>query len=86
MIEITCEKSDLGNIIASDTQLNPDEQKFLPGLLNVFERLFDGMLGEWDAHPLYLDLKTVSNTLNVRCYNVSMINKYNLIKEPIHLV
>ena len=59
-------KSGLKQVANNATQLNAEEITQLLSLLEEFEDLFDGTLGDWSTEPVDLELKTVSKPFNGR--------------------
>ena len=58
MLDAKYEKANLRAFFKDNcTHLSVPEQKVLPKLLEDFEELFDGMLGDWDCEKVSLQLK-----------------------------
>ena len=53
IIDSTYEKADLKQLV-NDSHLNAEERSFLLSLLEDFENLFDGTLGNWATEPVDL--------------------------------
>ena len=66
--------------------MNADEISQLLRLLEYFEDLFYGTLGDWDIEPVDLVLKPYSKPFNCKYYPVPRINKETLHKELKRLV
>ena len=62
--------------------MNNEERTKLLGLLNYFEDLFDGTLGEWDMKTVDIKLMSDSKPFNCKHYPVPKINKEIFPKEP----
>ena len=86
ILDITYEKADLKQLDDNITQLNYEERTMLPSLLEEFEDLFDGTLGDWATEPVNLELKPYSKPFNNRYYPVPRINKETFQKDLEHLV
>ena len=57
ILDAKYEKADLRAITENCTHLSdPDKQKLLE-LLQEFEELFDGTMGDWDCEPVSLQLR-----------------------------
>ena len=50
----TYTKSDLKQVVNNDKQLNAEERTPLLSLIEDFEDLFDGTLGDWATEPVDL--------------------------------
>ena len=79
-------KADLDQASSNTTQMNAEERNQLLVILKDFEELFDGTLGDWDTHPVDLELNIDSKPFNCKYYPVPRINKDTFIKELDHLV
>ncbi len=66
--------------------LKVDQQKKLLQLLNNFELLFDGTLGDWKTKPVSFQLKEGASPYQGRAFPVPKIHKDTLIKEVDRLV
>ena len=80
ILDSTYANSDLEQVSVNETQLNAEEITQLLSLLQYFEYLFDGPLGDWDTEPIDLELKPYSNQFNFKCYQVHRINKDDFCK------
>ena len=56
-IEITYETVDLEHVYDNATQMNDEEKNQLLGIIQVFEKCFDGTLGDWYSDPVNIELK-----------------------------
>ena len=79
-INITYAKSNLKQVADNATQPNDEEITLLLSLLEDFEDLFDGTLGDWATEPVNLELNPVSKQFNSRYYPVPRINKGKIHK------
>ena len=85
IIYITYAKADLEQVV-NDIQMNAEERNLLPSLLEDFEDLFYGTLGDWDTEPVDLELNPDSKPFNSRYYLVPRINKEIFWKQLKRLV
>ena len=81
IINITYVKSDLNQVADNATQSNAEERTLLLSLLEDFQYLFDGTLGNWSTEPVKLELNPDSKPFNSIYYPVTIINKEKLQKE-----
>ena len=72
--ESTYVKADLEQVVNA-SQLNHEERTFLLVLIEYFEDLFDGTLGNWATEPVDLELNPYSKPFNSIYYPVPRINK-----------
>ena len=79
-------KADLRQLAANTIHLHSEEITELLRLLEYFEDLFDGTLGDWDTEPVDLDLNPGYKPFNSKCYLVPIINNENVCKELKRLV
>ena len=79
-------KAYLEHVVANDRQLNVEERTLLLSLLEDFEDLLDGTLGDWATEPVYLELNPYPKPFNNIYYLVLRINKENFQKYLKHLV
>ena len=86
IIGSTYVKLDLKQVANNVTHLNAEERTLLLSLLEDFEDLFNGTLGDWATEPVDLELKPGSKPFNSRYYPVPRINKEFFCKEPKRLV
>ena len=75
MLDRTYVKAELMHVVDNSTQINTEEITMLLSLLEEFEDLFDGNLGDWATKPINLELNTDSKPFNSRYYLVPRINK-----------
>ena len=67
-------KAELKQVV-NNSQLNSEERTLLLILLEDFEDLFDGTLGNQATDPVDLELNPYYKTFNSRYYPVPRINK-----------
>ena len=68
------------------THLTEDQQQELLELLQDFEELFDGTLGDWKTEPVHLELKPDAKPYHGKAFPVPFIHKETLKKEVERLV
>ena len=81
ILNSTYAKADLKQVANNSTQLNNEERNLLIILLEDFEELFDGTLGDWATEPVNLELNPYSKPFNSRYYLVPIFNKEIFRKE-----
>ena len=86
ILNSTYAKADLKKVANNKTQLNDEERTMLLSLLEYFEDLFDGNLGDWATEPFNLELNIYSKPFNSRYYMVPRINNGKFRKELKRLV
>ena len=74
-------KADLKQVVYNTIQLNAEERTMLLSLLEDFEDLFDGTLGDWATETVDLELNPDYKPFNSRYYPVPIINKLIFRKE-----
>ena len=79
-------KIDLKQVADNTTHMNAEERTQLLRILEDFEDLFVGTLGDWDTDTINLELKTGSKPFNSKYYPVSRINNETFIKDLKKLV
>ena len=68
-------KEEIKQVANNTTQMNDEEITLLLSLLEEFQDLFDGTLGDWATEPVKLQLKPYSKPFNSRYYLVPRIIK-----------
>jgi len=82
ILDAKYEKADLPAIIQENCKhLSQSDQSKLLDVLNEFEDLFDGTLGEWKTEPVSFTLKEGVQPYHGRAFPVPKIHKATLIKE-----
>ena len=66
ILDAKYEKADLPAICKALIHLTKDQQEQLLTLLQKYEELFDGTLGEWKTTPVSLELKEGAKPYNIR--------------------
>ena len=83
-LKSTYEKEKIKQVAYNATQLVSKKRTQLLRLLDNFQDLFDGTLGDWDTDPANLELKTDSKPFNCKYYPVPRnINKHKSRDEVI---
>ena len=77
----TYAKADLQQEAANTIPLNAEERTLLLRLLQYFEDLFGGTLGDWDIEPVNLEFNPYSKPFKYKYDLVPIINKENFLKE-----
>ena len=75
ILDSTYAEVDIEQVVDNASQLNAKERTVLLSLLEDFEDLFYGTLGNWSTEPVNLELKPDSKQFNSRYYPVPRINK-----------
>ena len=74
ILDSTYAKVDLEHVVNA-SHVNAEERTLLLSLLEKFDDLFDGTLGDWYTEPVDLELKPDPRPFNSRYYPVPRINK-----------
>ena len=74
ILDITYANAYLKKLADKTTQLNVEEITQLLRILEDFEDLFDGNLGDWDTYPIGLYTNPGSKPFNSKYYPVHRIN------------
>ena len=80
IFDINYSKADLDQVASNATHMKSEERTQLLRVINYFEDLFDGTLGDWDTYFVELELKTDSELFNSKYYTVPIINKESFRK------
>ena len=86
ILNSTYAMADLKQVSDNASQMNTEERNLLLSLLENFEDLFDGTLGDWATEPIDLEINPDSKQFNSRYYPVPIINKETFQKELKRLV
>ena len=74
--------ADLPKVVEENCpHLSVPERKKLLELLETFEELFDGTLGDWKTSPAKLELKDGATPYHGRAYPIPKIHKETIKKE-----
>ena len=74
ILDSTYAKADLKQAV-NYSHLNAEERTLILSLLEKFDDLFDGTLGDWYTEPVDLELNPDPRPFNSRYYPVPRINK-----------
>ena len=74
-LDSTYTNSELKQVAYNTTQMNFKLKTLLLSLLEGFEDLFDGTLGDWFTEPVDLETNPDSEPFNIRYYPVPRIKK-----------
>ena len=87
ILDAKYEKADLPKVVQDNcTHLSVTQQRDLLKLLQDFEELFDGTLGDWDTEPIHLKVKEGATPYHGRPFPVPRIHLETLKKEVKRLV
>ena len=75
ILDSTYAKTDLKQVANNETHMNADEITQLLRLLEDFEDLFDGTLGDMDTEPVDLEINPGSKPFSSKYYTFPIINK-----------
>ena len=79
-------EADLEQVSDNATQMKAEDRTQLLRLLQYFEGLFGGILGDWYTDPVELELNLEYKPFNCKYYLVPIINRDDFCKEPQRLV
>ena len=81
------EKASLTEIIENNcSHLNSEEQSKLLEVLNEFEDLFDGTLGDWDTKPVSFELNEGAKQSHGRAFPIPKVHKATRLTEIKRLI
>jgi hypothetical protein len=86
ILDANYKKADLPEVIRTCTQLSQHEQNELLEVLQEFEDLFDGTLGDWKTEPFSFELKKDAKPYHSRAYPIPKVHKETILKEIKRLV
>ena len=87
ILDAKYEPADLPKVVNDNCpHLNRADKQKLLKLLQDFEQLFDGTLGDWRTEPAHLELKENISPFHGRAYQVPRIHRDTLRKEVDRLV
>jgi hypothetical protein len=82
ILDAKYQKADLQSIVRDNCKhLNADQQKKLLKLLQKYELLFDGPLGDWKTKPVSFQLKEGVSPYHGQAFQVPKIHKDTIMKE-----
>ena len=65
ILDANYKKADLPEVVKTCTHLSQNEQNELLEVLQEFEDLFDGTLGDWNTEPVSFELKSGAKPYHV---------------------
>ena len=77
ILDTKYEKADLQSVVSDCKHLSQSDQKKLLELLQQFEELFDGTLGDWRTEPVSFELKPGATPFRGRAFPVPKLHKKN---------
>ena len=86
ILDSTYAKDDLQQVAANTIHMISEDRTELPRLIQDFEYLFDGTIGDWDTDTIDLELNPYYKTVNFKYDLVPRINKDKFLKELQSLV
>ena len=82
ILDANYEKANLPEIVQNNcSHLKPAEQWTLLELLEEFDDLFDGTLGDWDTKPVSFELKEGIKPYHGRAFPIPKVHKETIMKE-----
>jgi hypothetical protein len=86
IIDANYKKADLPAVIKTCTHLSQHKQNELLEVLQEFEDLFDGTLGDWKTKPVNLELKNGTTPYHGRAFPIPKVHTETILKEIKRLV
>ena len=81
ILDAKYENADLQSVVEDCKHLSQTDQNKLLELLQDFEELFDGTLGDWRTEPVSFEVKDGVKPYRGRAFPVPKVHKETLIKE-----
>jgi hypothetical protein len=82
ILDAKYQKADLQSIVRDTCKhLSADQQKMLLQLLQKYESLFDGTLGDWKTKPVSFQLKEGVSLYHGQAFPVPKVHKDTIMKE-----
>ncbi len=86
ILDTNYQKTDLQSIVRDNCKhLSANQQKKLLQLLNKYESLFGGTLGDWKTKPVSFQLKEGVSPYHGQAFSVPKVRKDAIIKEVVRL-
>ena len=79
-------KADVTKIVNECEHLSIEQRNDLFMLLNKYKSLFDRTLGEWDTHPVSLEIKPWERPFYGKAYSIPHVHEQTLKKEVQRLI
>ena len=86
ILDANYQKADLPAVVQNCNHLSLVEQNMLLELLNEFEDLFDGTLGDWKTEPVSFELKRDAKPYHSRAFPIPRVHKETIMTEVKRLV
>jgi len=86
ILDAKYEKADLPAIVSTCDHLNESQKEKLLQVLQKFETLFDGTLGDWNTTPVHFELKEGAKPYHGRPFPVPRIHRETMKKEVDRMV
>ena len=86
ILDANYKKADLPAVVKTCTHLSQHEQNELLDVLQEFEDLFDGTLGDWNTEPVSFEMKKDAKPYHSRAYPIPKFHKETIMKEVRRLV
>jgi hypothetical protein len=86
ILDANYKKAYLPEVVRTCTHLSQHEQNELIEVLQEFEDLFDGTLGDWKTKPVHFELKSGATPYHSRTYPIPKVHKETILKEIKRLV
>jgi len=87
ILDAKYEKENLPEIIENNcSHLNPEEQAKLLEVLNEFDDLFHGTLGDWDTESVSFELKEGAKPYHGRAFLIPKVHKETILKKIRRLI
>ena len=81
ILDANYKKADLPAIVSTCTHLSQNEQNELLEVLQEFEDLFDGTLGDWNTEPVSFELKRDAKPYHSRAFPIPKAQSETIKKE-----
>ena len=86
ILDAKYEKADLPAIVSTCDHLNESQKEKLLQVLEKFETLFDGTLGDWNTDPVHFEFKDGAKPYHGRPFPVPRIHRETMKKEVDRMV
>jgi len=86
ILDANYQRADLPAVVKNCSHLSLVEQNMLLEVLEEFEDLFDGTLGDWKTEPVSFELKRDAKPYHSRAFPIPRVHKETILKEIKRLV
>ena len=86
ILDANYKKADLPEVVKTCTHLSQSEQNELLEVLEEFEDLFGGTLGDWNTEPVNFKLKSGAKPYHSRAFPIPKVHSETIKKEVKRLV